>query len=318
MIWLTWRQQRTETLLAALLLLLLAAVLVPTGLHMHAVYGDQGLHACLTKQTDSCAQAIGAFQDRFEHLGGIFGWFEFVPGLIGLLLAAPFVLDLEHGTYRLVWTQSITRGRWLRVKFALIVSGAILAALAMTLLFTWWRGPLDQINGRMNGGVFDFEGIVPYGYTLFALGLGLAIGAIVRRAVPALLLGLVGFVALRVFVQMWLRQRFEHPLSAVWAMGQPGPNLRTAWVLTQHPSDKLGHAVAIGPATFGRCAPPGPGGLAHRTAEGCLARIGLYQHAVYQPAGRFWLFQGIELAIFGGLALALVAFAGWWTYTRTS
>lgn len=32
--------------------------------------------------------------------------------VFGILLAAPFVLELEQGTYRLVWTQSITRTRW--------------------------------------------------------------------------------------------------------------------------------------------------------------------------------------------------------------
>ena len=37
MIWLAWRQQRTETLIAALLLALVVALLVPTGLHVASV-----------------------------------------------------------------------------------------------------------------------------------------------------------------------------------------------------------------------------------------------------------------------------------------
>jgi hypothetical protein len=45
---------------------------------------------------------------------------------------------------------------------------------------------------------------------------------------------------------------------------------------------------------------------------------GLYNLAVFQPASRFWLFQGIETAIFGGLALILLAFAVWWTQNRVS
>ena len=51
----------------------------------------------------------------------------------------------------------------------------------------------------------------------------------------------------------------------------------------------------------------------------CLAKHGAgYNHAVYQPASRFWLFQGIETALFGGVALALILFAAWWIHERTS
>ena len=39
-------------------------------------------------------------------------------------------------------------------------------------------------------------------------------------------------------------------------------------------------------------------------------------HAVYHPASRFWLFQGIETALFGGVAVALIAFAAWWIHER--
>jgi hypothetical protein len=44
----------------------------------------------------------------------------------------------------------------------------------------------------------------------------------------------------------------------------------------------------------------------------------LYHHAIYQPASRFWLFQGIETALFGGVAIALIAFAAWWIHERVS
>jgi hypothetical protein len=51
----------------------------------------------------------------------------------------------------------------------------------------------------------------------------------------------------------------------------------------------------------------------------CLAKQGLgYFHAVDQPASRFWLFQGIETALFGGSALALILFAPWWVHRRAS
>ncbi len=41
-------------------------------------------------------------------------------------------------------------------------------------------------------------------------------------------------------------------------------------------------------------------------------------HAIYHPASHFWRLQLIETAIFGGAALALIAFAAWWTLRRTA
>ena len=40
-------------------------------------------------------------------------------------------------------------------------------------------------------------------------------------------------------------------------------------------------------------------------------------HAVYHPASQFWALQGIETALFAGTGLGLLAFAAWWTRTRT-
>lgn len=45
MIWVGWREQRAETLLAAVLLAALAAVAIPIGLHMASVYTHEGLAA---------------------------------------------------------------------------------------------------------------------------------------------------------------------------------------------------------------------------------------------------------------------------------
>ena len=51
----------------------------------------------------------------------------------------------------------------------------------------------------------------------------------------------------------------------------------------------------------------------------CLLQNGAdYIHAVYHPANRFWLFQGIETTLFGATATALILFAAWWTHQRTT
>jgi hypothetical protein len=309
--WLTWRQQRTETLIAAAPLALVAAVLVPTGLHIASVYDHDHIAACLTAQTGSCRNEIQSFMSRFE-LGGLVGWFNLVPGLVGILLATPFVLELEHGTYRLAWTQSISRDRWLTIKLGLIGLGALASSLLLTLLLTWWREPLDHLNGRM-GSAFDFEGTVPYAYTFFAVGLVLAIGVVMRRAAAAIGIALIAYLIARLATQTWLRPHYAKPLTRTWPATQNGPDLRRAWVLTQEPSDRFGHGLNLLPRLAGGC---NKGLSVPRQA--CLQRADFFQHAVYQPAGRFWLFQAIETAIFGGTALALAGFAIWWVRKRAS
>ncbi len=316
MIWVAWRQQRAETLIAVAFLALLAALFVPTGLEMASRYDSDGLAACTTAATDDgCRQAIQAFTARFGSLMNLLPWLNLLPGVIGVALAAPLLLELESGTYRLAWTQSITRRRWLAVKLGMTTLAAVLAALAVTALVTWWRTPHDQLFGRMEN-VFDFEGTVGIGYVLFALGLPLAVGAVWRRIVPALIVGFAGYMVARIFVQNWLRERFETPLTATWPAGSglDRPELAKAWVVQMGPSDRLGHALA---------SRIGPVGVCQRVGEAsgpdpsCVPDD-LYIHAVYHPASRFWLFQGIETALFGGVAIALIGFAAWWIHERIS
>jgi len=326
--WVSWRLQRTETLIAAAILGLLAALLIPTGLHMASVYDQEGLSNCVKAaagvlrekaSTTNCNVAVDAFTRKFENQGALLAWFNLVPGLIGVLVAAPFIIELEHGTYRLAWTQSITRRRWLATKLGVAVASAMLAALVMTALITWWRAPLDHLHGRMETSVFDFEGTVGVAYVLFAFGLALAVGVIWRRTAPTVIAGFVGYTVVRIFVQNWLRQRYETPLSRTWPVASgPRPNLNGAWVLNERPSDKLGHPI---PNLFNAIQSCGRAVNDHTRAldPACLTKQGLgFVHAVYQPASRFWLFQGIETALFGGIALALILFAAWWVHERTN
>ena len=303
MIWVSWRQQRTETVIAAALLAVLAAVLVPTGLHIAAAYDSGGLAACVGRTASrGCDGAVSSFIARFSRLGDLLAWLTLLPGVIGLLLAAPLLHQLEHGTHRLDWTQSITRGRWLAGKLGLAVATAVAGAVALTLLITWWRTPLVHFQGRVSNSVYDSEGTVVGAYVLFALGLGAAIGAVWRRAVPAFVVGFAGYFAARMFVDTWLRQRLVAPLSATFnAQRGTGPDHDRAWVLDAYPVDAHGHAVAPMP-----CPPAGGGPCG---IKGDFA----FMHVVYHPTSHFWPLQLRETALFGLTGLALLAFAAWWT-----
>jgi hypothetical protein len=316
MIWLTWRQQRTEMLVAVVLLAALAAVLIPTGLHVATVYDRDGIGTCLAHDTGGCADALNAFDDRFAVLLNLVAWFSLLPGILAILLAAPFVIELEQGTNRLAWTQSITRRRWLTTRLALIVAGALIAALIMTLLLTWWRIPFDHVSGRIDKSGFEFEGLAPFAYTVFAAALVIALGVVLRRTAPAIGLALIGFVAARVAVS-FLRPHYLPALTATWS-GDPqgsGPDLRTAWVISNGVGTGHGHEVQNLPSIASACG----NGIGNKFGDpACLAQHGVFNHAVYHPASRFWLFQGIEAAIFLGFALTLAGFAAWWVHNRIS
>ena len=310
MTWVSWRLQRTETLIAAAILALLALLLVPTGIQMAGAYHHDGLAACLGQNpTDSCGRAIGSFTARFGKLGSVADWFTLVPGLVGAILAAPFVLELENGTYRLAWTQSVTRRRWIANKLGLAIGTALLFSLAMTLLVTWWRTPFVHLQGRMENSVYDSEGIVVFGYTLFALGLVLAIGVLWRRAVTALMAGLAAYVVARIFVDTWLRERLITPVTGSWPLGHAPANFNHAWLLSQTNSLTHGAAAGLGPCRSFR---------GNKPSLDCLGRHGAVAHAVYIPDSRFWLLQGIETSIFVGVAVLLIVGAAWWTHQRAS
>ena len=317
MIWLGWRQQRAETLIAAAMLAVVAAVAIPIGVHMASVYTHKGLAACAGNANPAtCGIPVSSFLIRFTGLNVLFTWATIVPALAALLLAAPFVLDLDNGTYRLYWTQSITRRRWVVTKLGLSVAASVAVAGCLIGLATWLRAPLDHLNGRMSTNAYDTEGIVPVAYALFVLGVAVAIGALWRRTVPALLVAFAVYVVGRAFMDSWLRQRLLSLVKTTWLANGSGPNLNQALVVDQFVSDKSGHQLA---GSAGPCIRSSGGLLPHTSLcaqPHAPPGTHVYMTALYQPASRFWELQGVEFGIVAGIGMLLVLAAAWWTHKR--
>lgn len=330
MIWLTWRQSRLETLTGGIALVLLAAFLLWTGHEMASAYHDAGLPTCVATQAsdEGCWSAASAFLDRYGHLTGLASWLNFLPFLLGLLLAAPAVLDLEQGTYRLAWTQSVTRGRWLAAKIAFGLGIAVGVSAALVVLWTWWRGPFDALRGRFEpGSAFDFEGTVPIAYAVFAFALCLAVGTLLRRTIPTVGIGLAAFLAVRVGVENLLRPHYRTPVRLLWDPTSPTPAAALTkfgngdWVISQVFTDAAGRTLSLGDPNVLACMDAarldGPKG--NKTTFGaCLHDHGIMNAMVCQPAHRFWTFQGIETALFLGFAAALLALTAWWVTRRVA
>lgn len=320
MIWLTWRQHRIEAAVVLGALALVAVLLVVVGVDMHNTYNQLGIANCLSeiRTSPNCGDALEGFRDQFGQWQAFVAWLNLIPALLGILIGAPLVArELEHGTHRLVWTQSVTRWQWLVVKLAFVLGGCLIVALGLSLLLTWWLQPWDALNGRFGTAAFDFEGTAIFGYMLFALALAVAAGALLRRAIPAMVVTLAGFLALRLPVEFHFRPFYQTPLTVTFdAVNRAGLVLtRADWDISGGFVDHAGHQLSD-QQVYGACL--SQFNATKDTFLQCVHDHGWLLTEAYQPASRFWAFQGIETAIFAAVAVAFLALTIWWVARRIS
>jgi hypothetical protein len=188
------------------------------------------------------------------------------PGIIGIFWGAPLVArEVEAGTFRLAWTQSVTRTRWLAVKLGVIALASMAVAGLLSLMVTWWASPADR-SGMNQFGSFDQRDIVPIGYAAFAFALGVTAGVLIRRTVPSMATALVAFAGGRLAMIYWIRPHLIAPAhqdlsissasivgygtnTSLFGPGGPStlqlapPNKPNAWIYSAQLVDKAGHAI---------------------------------------------------------------------------
>ncbi|MCW6009261.1 ABC transporter permease [Micromonospora sp. CPCC 205371] len=322
MIWLTWRQHRKQALYTLAGLLALAALIVPTGLAMRGTYADKGLRACLDglrdgnlspEASNTCMRALDAFNEQYGGLTFAGILLLVLPLLVGLFWGAPLVArETEQGTHRLVWTQGISRRHWALVKIAAVGGFTLAVAVVYGLGTSWWMAPLMNAGhlSRFESGLFDMQGIVPIGYTLFAVALGVFAGTVWHKVLPAMGVALAGFAVLRIALTVLARPRLMPPkVRTHLVQGNVGErgNLVGDWVLAKQVRNPDGSVVATNAEVSCPPGAAGPGGSPCGRDLGLQA--GAYNWQQYQPGDRFWLFQTIETGIFIALALLLLYLA---------
>ena len=205
MIWVSWRQHRGQAIACLALLAALAVYAIIEGTSMRTAFSNDSLAACLARsQGTSCPAAVTAFMDEFGSEVNIAFWSValIVPGLIGVLVGAPLIArELEYGTWRLAWSQTIPRARWLAVKLALVTGGLIVLGAAMTAVITWYRAPMDRLTGHFLHNIYDFEGLVLTAYILCAFGFAVLAGLLIRRSIPAMVAAFIPWLAIRLVVE---------------------------------------------------------------------------------------------------------------------
>jgi hypothetical protein len=334
MIWLTWRQFRMQAVAGLIVLAVVVAFYAATGPGLVHLADTTGFGSC----TGGCEDVTRAFRD--EAMAGLTGKLYYAagailflaPALIGVFWGAPLIArEFEQGTQRLVWNQSVSRGRWLAVKLA----GAGLAAMAMagliSLAVTWWAADLDRARDpRIQPLIYATRGVVPIGYAALAFMLGVTVGVLLRRTIPAMAITLVLVVAAQLAAPFVLREHLTTPIvttaplsgdtidhlmmhsSGVMDVYGDAPD-DTSWVIRNDTLTVTGQ-VFRGPVNWTACGPQADRSACPRWLDSQHLR----QRLSYIPDNRFWALQWRELGVLVAISLALAAFCGWWIRRRVN
>jgi hypothetical protein len=258
MTWLAWRQLRIQVLVVAGLVVALVAFLATTGPHLLHVY-DSVVAPCAVHH--DCGSVTPSFLSLAHLSSPLSTLVTAVPILIGVFWGAPLVArELESGTFRLAWTQSVTRVRWIAVRLLLAVVAAVVVTGLISLAVTWWQSPVDRLYGLPYGN-FDARDLVPAAYTAFAVALGALLGAIVKRTLAAMAATIVGFAVVRYLIAQYVRSHLFAPLrsstplrasvtlsGSSTAINPPSAGAWTLSNLTETPSGRVvGQLGGVGP-----------------------------------------------------------------------
>jgi ABC-type transport system involved in multi-copper enzyme maturation permease subunit len=311
-IWLTWRQHRSEALVLGSVMLVAVAALLVVDLAMSHAIDQLGLAGCASMTSGSCADAASRFLHQFQILSPIV-FLTLVPGVVGMFVGAPMVArEVDRGTHWTVWSQDVSRGRWLLVQSAgLLLLGAA-AVGAFSLALTWMLGTFFRVAAPAQWGspfepfFFDVQGIVPVAAAVFALVLGMAAGTLVRRTLPAMLIVLVVFAAARFGVA---QARFHYPPAPLTMTSSIGD----AYPMAPNGGWRIGNSVLLD----GRGNPAPDRSLCYgQVAAGQPDCAGYRYLVTYQPADLFWTFQAIESGIYLALSALLLALTAYWVRRR--
>jgi hypothetical protein len=338
MIRLSLFQFRAQAVIAAAVLAVCAVLLAVTGPHLADMYDSAGLGSCRGSSCQNLAlyYSFQVARSWYPVLYKISVWVILaVPAVTGLFWGAPLIArELETGTSAVAWNQSVTRTRWLAVKFTVGGLAAMAVTEGLSLMQAWWAAPISRAVGdglsfagnQFSPLVFATHGITPLGYAAFAFALGAAAGTLTRGTISAMAVTLAVFAAVQVAMPLWIRPDLlpRHtaliPFTSIPVGDGAGytPDGRTftftvtdvpgqlgSWVLSSEPVSAAGRPDGFIPSPCTRSLnSPSP----ISTLASCLDSQGMREAVTYQPASRYWPFQWTETGIYLAAALGLAGY----------
>ncbi|MBV6699065.1 ABC transporter permease [Kitasatospora aureofaciens] len=238
LLWLTLRQNRAVLWTLAVLVVLVAADLLWIHIASRHVVGVLRRTGCYYPETWSNGQCWTLLspinRPTYWYVSILQPAVTALPLLIGVFIGAPLLAqEYERGTIRLIRAQSVSPRRWLASRLA-VPGLAVLAAtgvLAALMSWVWW---VDIVHGPI---AFDppFQfftypalGVAPVAWSLFALALGVLIGQLVRRTLPAMFLT-GALVAIMYGLVRWARPYFYPLVDQVVPLNEAHPT--NSWLI---------------------------------------------------------------------------------------
>ena len=297
MIWVTWRQHRIQALACLGLLAAIMIAAIALGIPMHSAYRHDGLPGCLARSGGAdCKATITSFVTKFNGpaRGILYAPMFLIPGATGAIVGAMLLgRELETGTWRLAWSQTVPRTRWLVTKLTLVTGGLVIFGTAITAVMSWYDAPLDRVSARLQAPLFNIEGVVFTCSLLCGFGLGVLAGLLLRNTIGAVVVAYIGW-----------------EIASVPIFLLNGPVKIPAAVVTRVPCQ------AGCPGAGTHATPPVTGHLGDLVLD--VAHSGNQLIVTYLPASRFWPSQflagGFQLTV----AVAGPASALWLLHRRTT
>ena len=295
---LVFRMQRLELLIlvAAAVLLVVASLLIAWG----AREARASFDACYQAAGTDAGCATSPSLNDFSMWGGFARLGAFLtPFALGLFLGVPVVArEIEGRTAGIAWTLSRSRTRWLsqRILPLAVVVIVLAAAVGVGSEFVTRTNPFAELAANPGFADYTSRGVLLPVRTLAVLLLAIAVGAMVPRQLPALLLGgavtLALFVGLTIGMDAWMTAEAK-PIpfneSRFGAFGD-GPRIFDV----AYRDDATGEVVSMNDFynRYGDIALP----------DDEQDPPGFTQVAIGIPGEQYWTWVARESAIVGGLA----------------
>jgi hypothetical protein len=327
--WLSLRQERTALLVGGGVLLTVCLwLLLLGGLIQHYITANHLEHCNIVYFPPECEGRYDQLAENLDPLWEpaveITGWVLFaLPSALGLFLGAPLLArEFESGTYRLAWTQSVSRQRWLAARLGVPLALTFLGSTVLAAVSTWWAG---VIEGRFAvPGYYHWftwltrttTGPAVVGFSVLGVALGAAVGLVVRRVVASMAVTAALLVVLRLVLDD-LRFLFtparDSLIAARMALDPGGPGqvmLQNGHLGTGTPLESYIIESGLISSDGTRLPLPSdwidtlPDGRILCTTDACHAHPDVVQaYTSFQPPSAHWPMLWTQ----GGLALLLAA-----------
>src|SRR5580704_10548412 len=249
MTWVIWRQYRATAAIAGAILAAFAVLFLITGLQDAAQWHTALVNCAKDGTCGSLARTVSLGSGPVHALAT---FTLAAPLIFGMFWGSPAVArERETGTVQFAWTQSVTRWHWLSAKTGWLLLAAAVFGGAVAGIITWWYAPVNALRqGQFTQGFFDIQGIVPIGYAVFAVALGIAAGTLIGRSLPALAVTGGVFLAIRLVVTYWVRVHYMPAVTTIYSVTQNLTAKGASWPLAQGvvlPGGQFTTKLSVGP-----------------------------------------------------------------------